>query len=140
MFRKYNEAADTLAKMVPERASIHWDIFTSDLHRPSVDYKEGHGTDDAPTRPAPTSETSAVPKPEAMDIEQEEPELNDQPYWCIPYLKHLVYGTLHVDPTEARRLARRATTFILLDGKMYKCSPSGILLCCITLKEGMSFL
>jgi hypothetical protein len=37
-------------------------------------------------------------------------------------------------------VARRAKTFLLLDGEMYKCSPSGILMRCISRQEGIKLL
>ena len=40
MLRKYNEAADALAKMASERATVPPDVFVSDLYKPSVDYKD----------------------------------------------------------------------------------------------------
>ena len=36
--RKFNEAADELAKMASARASVRLNIFARDLHKPSVDY------------------------------------------------------------------------------------------------------
>ena len=37
-------------------------------------------------------------------------------------------------------MARRAKTFLLLDGEMYKRSPSGILMRCIPRQEGIKLL
>jgi len=36
--RKYNEAADKLAKMASARALVPPNVFARDLHRPSIDY------------------------------------------------------------------------------------------------------
>jgi hypothetical protein len=49
--------------------------------------------------------------------------------WQTPYLKYRHRGELPLDRAEARRLARRAKSFVLLgDGKeLYHRSPSGIL-------------
>ena len=38
--RRLNEAADMLAKMASSRESVPIGIFTSDLHKPSVQYEE----------------------------------------------------------------------------------------------------
>ena len=127
MLRKYNEAADALKKMASEWASIPLDVFTSDLHKPSDDYKEDDRTDDAPVGPILGSEAS-VPKLEAMDIEQVVHEPDDELDWRIPYLQCLVKETLLQNSTEAQWLARRAKTFVLPDGEMYKHSPSRILM------------
>jgi hypothetical protein len=59
-----------------------------------------------------------------------------------PYLQCLHRGELPLDRAEARRLARRAKSFVLLgDGKeLYHRSPSGILQRCISIAEGQELL
>ena len=131
VLRKYNEAADALAKMASERATVP-DVFVSDLYKPSIDYKEDGGSDGSSTDPGLNSEPSAAPKPEAMDIESEAPAPDDSSNWRYPLLQCLVDGTLPLDQAEARRVARRAKAFVLLDGEMYKCSSSSVLMRCIT--------
>jgi len=75
-----------------------------------------------------------------MDIESEPPVPDDSPHWRYPLLQRLVDGTLPPDQAEARRVARRAKTFVLLDREMYKRSPSGILMRCIPRREGIKLL
>jgi hypothetical protein len=36
--RKYNEAADELAKITPGQTTVPLDVFANDLYRPSIDY------------------------------------------------------------------------------------------------------
>jgi len=127
VLRKYNEAADALAKMASERATVPPDVFVSDLYKPSVDYKDDGGSDEPLSEPGPDSNDSAAQEQEAMDIESEPPAPDDSPDWRYPLLQRLVDGTLPPDQAEARRMARRAKSFVLLDGEMYKRSPSGIL-------------
>ena len=43
MLRKYNKATDALTKMASKRAMVPSDVFVTDLHKPSVDYKEDGG-------------------------------------------------------------------------------------------------
>jgi hypothetical protein len=62
---------------------------------------------------------------EARDIKHLEPMPKNLPDWRFPYLQRFVNWALPLDQAEARRLARRAKTFVLIDGEMYKCSPSG---------------
>jgi hypothetical protein len=59
-----------------------------------------------------------------------------------PYLQYLHQGELPLDRAEARRLAWRAKSFVLLgDGKeLYHRSPSGILHRCISIAEGQELL
>ncbi|XP_021309158.1 uncharacterized protein LOC110432697 [Sorghum bicolor] len=114
--RKYNEVVDALAKMDDE------------------------GSDKLPSKPDPDPEASTDREQEAMDIESEPPAPDDSPDWRYPLLQRLVDGTLPPEQAEARRVARRAKTFTLLDGEMYKRSPSGVLMCCIQRQEGIKLL
>ena len=140
VLRKYNEAANALAKMASKEATVPLDVFVSDLYKASVDYKEGGGSDRSSTDPGLNSEPSATPEPEAMDIESEAPAPDDLLDWRYRLLQCLVDGTLPPDQAEARRVARRAKAFVLLDGEMYKRSPSGVLMCCITSQEEIKLL
>jgi hypothetical protein len=62
--------------------------------------------------------------------------------WCILYLDCLIQGELPLDKTEARQIAHRAKTFVMYDNdnELYRHSPTGILQCCITIKEGRKLL
>jgi len=140
VLRKYNEAADVLAKMASERAMVPPDVFISDLYKPSVDYKDDGGSDQPPGDSGPDPELSTIQEQEAMDIVSEPPAPDDSPDWRYPLLQRLVDDTLPSDQAEARRVARRAKTFVLLDGEMYKRSPSGILMRCIPRQEGIKLL
>ena len=60
-------------------------IFVSDLHKPSIDYKEGEGPDHPLANPAPSSEATTVLEPEAMDIKPEVPALDDVLDWRYPF-------------------------------------------------------
>jgi len=79
VLRKYNEAADALAKMASERATVPPDVFVSDLYKPSVDYKDDGGSDKPPSEPGPYLEASTAQEQEAMDIESEPPAPDDSP-------------------------------------------------------------
>ena len=140
VLRKYNEATNALAKMASEQATVPPDIFVSDLYKPSVDYKDDGGSNLPPVDPGLDPEPTAAPMPEAMDIESEPPALDDLSDWHYPLLQRLVDGTLPPNQVEARRVACHAKTFVLLDGEMYKHSPSGILMRCITSQEGIKLL
>jgi len=140
VLRKYNEATDVLAKIASERAMIPPYVFVSDLYTPSVDYKDVGGSDQPLGGSGLDPEAPVALEPEAMDIESEPPAPDDSPDWCYPLLQRLVDSILPSDPAEARRIARRAKSFVLLDGEMYKRSPSDILMRCITREEGVKLL
>jgi len=60
MLRKYNEAADALAKMASERATVPRDVFVSDLYKPSVDHKDDGGSDQPPGDLGPNPKVSTT--------------------------------------------------------------------------------
>jgi len=97
VLRKYNEAADALAKIASERATVPPDVFVSDLYKPSVDYKDDGGSGEPPSEPGPDPKDSAAQEQEAMDIESEPPAPDDSPDWRYPLLQRLVDGTLPPD-------------------------------------------
>ena len=47
--------------------------------------------------------------------------------WRMIYIDYLLHDALPADKTEARWLARRAKSFVLVEGKLYKRSHTGIL-------------
>jgi hypothetical protein len=77
-----------------------------------------------------------------MQAKGSTPSTNLEPDWRVSYLDHLTRGHLPLDKTKARRIARRAKTFVIFgDNKeLYRCSPTGILQRCITNEEGKNLL
>jgi hypothetical protein len=68
-------------------------------------------------------------------------ELNlEYPDWRFPILEWLVEGKLPPDQTEARRIARRAKAFVLIDNELYKRGAAGILIWCILEDQGRELL
>jgi hypothetical protein len=82
------------------------------------------------------------PEGEALRVEEERNGVPPSRDWQTPYLQYLHRGELPLDRVEARRLARRAKSFVLLsDGKeLYHRSPSGILQRCVSIAEGQELL
>jgi hypothetical protein len=79
-----------------------------------------------------------APEGETLHVGGERSGVTPDQNWQTPYLQYLHQGELPPDRAEARRLARRAKSFVLLgDGKeLYHRSPSGILQRCISITEG----
>jgi ribonuclease HI len=131
---RYNETADELAKIASGRTTVPPDVFSRDIYQPSVKL------DDAPE----PDETSAQPKVpsaaegEALRIEGEQNGVAPNQNWQTPYLQYLLRGELPLDKAEARRLARRTKSFVLLgnEKELYHRSPSGILQRCISVAQG----
>jgi ribonuclease HI len=150
--RRYNETADELAKIASGQTTVPPNVFSRDPHQPSVKTDDTPKPEKASALPeAPSAQPevpSAQPKApsasegEALHVEGERNGVPPNQDWQTPYLQYLHRGELPLDQAEARRLARRAKSFVLLgDGKeLYHHSPSGILQRCISIAEGQELL
>jgi hypothetical protein len=157
--QRYNGTADELAKIASGRTTVPPDVFSRDLHQPSVktddapEPKKASAQPEAPSTqsevpsawpevPSARPEVPSAPEGEALRIEGERSEVTPNQNWQTPYLQYLHRGELPLNQVKARRLARRAKSFILLgDGKeLYHRSPSGILQRCISITEGQELL
>jgi ribonuclease HI len=65
--RRYNEAADELAKIASSRATVPPDVFARDLHEPSVDLGSDGGVDGLTLDPQPEAEAPSTGA-EAMQV------------------------------------------------------------------------
>jgi len=72
----------------------------------------------------------------------EDPAVEPDPLadWRTPYLDYLLYEALPTDKTEARRLAHRAKSFVVIEGELYRRSHIGILQCYIPIEQGKQLL
>jgi hypothetical protein len=164
--RRYNDTADELAKIASGRTTVPSDVFSRDLHQPSVKIDDtpeleapsaqsevpsappevSSAQPEAPSaRPEATSvqpEVPSAPEGEALRIEEERSGVTPDRNWQTPYLQYLHQGELPLDRAEARRVARRAKSFVLLgdEKELYHRSPSGILQRCISVAEGQELL
>jgi ribonuclease HI len=129
--RRYNETADELAKIASGRTTVPLNVFSRDIYQPSIKL------DDAPE----LEETSAA-EGETLRVEGDQNGVTPNLYWQNPYLEYLLRGELPLDKVEARRLARRAKSFVLLgdEKELYHRSPSGILQRCISVAQGQELL
>ena len=120
---------DALVKVVSSREPVPIDIFTSDQHKPSVRYEEPKQAGDGlPTMGLGANQSSAPSDPEVMELD-EDPAMEPDPLadWRTSYLDYLLHEVLPTDKMEARWLARRVNSFILVEGKLYKRSHTRIL-------------
>jgi hypothetical protein len=150
--RRHNETADELAKIASGRTTVPPDVFSRDLHQPSVKTDDTPEPEKASAQPEASSaqpeapsawpEAPSAPEGEALRVEEERSGVQPNRNWQTPYLQYLHQGELPLDRAEARRLARRAKSFVLLgDGKeLYHRNPSGILQRCISISEGQELL
>ena len=82
------------------------------------------------------ADTSSADEAEAMEID-EAPSPRD---WHTQYLDWMIRGVLPSDRAQARHIARRVKSFVLVDDELYKRSPSGILQRCIPIPEGKELI
>jgi hypothetical protein len=136
--RRYNKTADELAKIASGRTTVSPDVFSRDLHQPSIKTDDTPEPEEASAHP----EAPSAPEGEALRIEEERNGVTPNQNWQTPYLQYLHRGELPLETAEARRLARRAKSFVLLgdEKELYHCSPSGILQRCISIAEGQELL
>jgi hypothetical protein len=136
--RRYNETVDELAKIASGRTTVPPDVFSRDIHRPSVKIDDTPEPDETSAWPEVPSATEG----EALRIEGEQNGVAPNQNWQTPYLQYLHRGELPLDKAEAQRLARRTKLFVLLgdEKELYHRSPSGILQRCISVVEGQELL
>jgi hypothetical protein len=139
--RRYNEAADELAKITSSRITVPPDILAKDLHQPSINIRADRGVNGPSLDPPPEVEAPSTGA-EAMQVEGSTLPANPEPNWRIPYLDHLTRGNLPSDKIEARQIARWAKSFVIFGDsrELYRCSPTGVLQRCITNEEGRNLL
>jgi ribonuclease HI len=154
--RQYNEEADELAKIASGRITVSPNVFARDIAQPSVTL-EPHPSNHTKPSGAPSSPASAEPtdedpsneayvlsllegygasEAEVMDVEPA-PSRAD---WRDKYVAWMDRGELPSDRFEARRIARMAKSFTLVDGELYKRAASGILQRCVPIPEGRELL
>jgi ribonuclease HI len=136
--RRYNETADELAKIASGRTTVPPDVFSRDLHQPSIKTDDIPEPEEASAQP----EAPSAAEGEALRVEEERNGVTPNRNWQTPYLQYLHRGELPLDRAEARRLARHTRSFVLLgeEKELYHRSPSGILQRCISIAEGQELL
>jgi hypothetical protein len=145
--RQYNEKADELAKIASGQITVPPNVFAWDVARPSVNLELTPSSQEEPSG-APSSPAGAEPmdddpsneafvlsliegysadKTDTMDTVPP-PRAED---WRANYHAWMDRGKLPSDRSEARRIARMAKSFTLVDDELYKCAASGVLQRCI---------
>ena len=75
--------------------------------------------------------------PKVLELD-EDPVIEPNPLadWMMPYLDYLLCEALSMDKMEAQWLARRAKSFVIIEGELYRQSHTGILQRCIPIEQG----
>jgi ribonuclease HI len=132
--RRYNEEADELAKIASGRIIVPPNVFARDVAQPSATL-ESHPSNCTEPSGAPSNPAGAEPmdkdpsneafvlsllkgyganEAEAMDVEPAPIEVD----WRDKYIAWMDRGELPSDRSEARRIARMAKSFTLVDGEL----------------------
>jgi hypothetical protein len=154
--RRYNEKADELAKIASGRVTVPPNVFARDIAQSSVNLEPSPSSREEPSG-APSSPTGTEPmdedpsneayvlsllegygadEAETVDIEPATSEVD----WRDKYIAWMDRGELPADRSEARRIARMAKSFTLVDGELYKCAASGVLQRCVPIPQGHELL
>jgi ribonuclease HI len=88
--RLYNETADKLAKIASGQTTVPPDVFSRDIHQPSVKIDDTPEPEEASAQP----EVPSVAEGEALRIEGERNGVTPNPNWQTPYLEYLLHGEL----------------------------------------------
>jgi ribonuclease HI len=83
--RWYNETADELAKIASARTTVPPNVFSRDLHQPSVKTNDTPELEKASVRP----EAPSASEGEALRIEEERNGVTPNRNWQTPYLQYL---------------------------------------------------
>ena len=132
-----NSEADTLANIGSRCLPIPPCVFWEEISEPSIKTKkkkpkpgEVKGSGAEPTEQSAAADDEDGPA-EVMMIE---------PTWTQPYIAYLAQGKLPDEPIEARRIARRAKAYTIINGELYKRSITGVLQRCIAPEQGIAIL
>jgi ribonuclease HI len=136
--RRYNETADELAKIASGRTTVPPNVFSKDIYQPSVKLNDAPKPEETSVQP----EVPSAAEGEALRVVIEQSGVTPNVNWQTPYLEYLLRGELPLDKAEARRLAQRTKSFVLLgdEKELYHHSPSGILQRCISVAQGQELL
>jgi hypothetical protein len=153
---RYNEEADELTKIASGRITIPPNVFARDVAQPPVNlepcppgHEEPSGAPSSPIGAEPIDEDPSneayvlsliegygADEAEAMDTE---PAPNEGD-WRNKYIAWMDRGELPSNRSEARRIARMAKLFALVDDELYKRVASDILLRCVPIPQGRELL
>jgi hypothetical protein len=82
--RRYNETADELAKIASARTTVPPNVFSQDLHQPSVktdDTPKPEKVSALPEAPSAQPETPSAPEGEALRVKEERNGVTPNRYW-----------------------------------------------------------
>jgi hypothetical protein len=106
--RRYNETADELAKIALGRTTVPPDVFSRDIHQPSIKIDDTPEPEEASAQPKVSSATEG----EALRIKGERNGVAPNRNWQTPYLEYLLRG--EATPRQGRSSATSAARQVVL--------------------------
>jgi ribonuclease HI len=129
--RASNEEADNLANIGSQCLPVPQGVFWEEIIERSIKHSKTPEQGQHQAIGSGAEKASAAELEEVMMIEET---------WMQPYLAYMINKTLPEDTVEAKRIIRRSKAFVVLQGKLYKKSISGVLQRCVTPQEGQEIL
>jgi translation initiation factor 2 beta subunit (eIF-2beta)/eIF-5 len=132
--RASNEEVDNLANIGSQCLPVPQGVFWEEIIERSIKSNKASTTEEQGQHQATglgAGKASIVEPEEVMMIEET---------WIQPYLAYMINKTLPEDTVEAKRIIQRSKAFVVLQGKLYKKSISGVLQRCVTPQEGQEIL
>jgi ribonuclease HI len=124
--RNSNEEADNLANIGSQCLHVPSGVFWEEIVERSIKNVKSS---------TPTIDSGAGARNDDRAPEPEEVMMIEET-WMQPYLEYMMNKKLPEDTVEAKRITRRSKAFVVLQGKLYKRSITGILQRCVTPQEG----
>jgi ribonuclease HI len=124
--RASNEEADNLANIGSQCLPVPQRVFWEEIVERSIKSNKTLTIEEQGQHQATGSgarKTSTTELEEIMMIEET---------WMQPYLAYMINKTLPEDTIQAKRIIRRSKAFVVLQGKLYKRSITGVLQRCVT--------
>jgi ribonuclease HI len=128
--RNSNEEADNLANIGSQCLPVPSGVFWEEIVEISI--KSIKSSTTAAGSGAGAKRDESAPEPEEVMMIEET--------WMQPYLAYMINKKLPEDAVEGKRITRRSKAFVVLQGKLYKKSITGILQRCVTPQEGQVIL
>jgi ribonuclease HI len=154
--RRYNEEADELVKIASGRITVPPNVFVRDVARSSINLNPSPSRQEepsgAPSNPTGTEPMDKDPSNDAFVLSllegygaDEAEAMDTEPVLCMEdwrdkYIAWMDRGELPSDRSEARRVARMAKSFTLIDGELYKRAASSVLQRCVSIPQGRELL
>jgi ribonuclease HI len=135
--RASNKEADNLANIGSQCLPIPPGVFWEKIIERSIKNNKTLTTEEQGQH---QTTGSGAGKPGKGSTAEPEEVMMIEETWMQPYLAYMINKALPEDTVEARRIIRRSKAFIVLQGKLYKKSITGVLQRCVTPQEGQEIL